>query len=989
MKTISIEISGVADKSNIILRFSSGREEGSGFHCYPRSLSSLGAFSSSLDPSTNLTQSDETVVQICSDIGNDANGELQPFEIFSVFSVDALGESYVLNESLNSTGDILSTVGGNVGIQNKLVHIGTEAILLGSKIDSTDEMASFEIIERGAVGTIAQAHNIDESIGFAPDIALQPFVWLGRQVKVFLDGELWRVGLISSAPSFVDGMISLSFVGIENRFSDLPPSATTPFKNNLHNLHVLRPQKMGGYLLRMNGNSPVYSGKHQRPSTLTFSNTKFTGFSSEAEQIASIIMNANNAPIGGMLAGSCINKPRVVIDGQVVQSLYFSYVSGSECTLYHAACGFSGPAATTSGALFDCYFYFLPEARLYTRRVGSDTTLQGGQALANSIRERSTRTVNYPVTYTTGEPFFNLSSNQVDDGWIAKSPLAGGWKFQIGIVQRYQNAQRPLKTTQKTLYSALLDEQPDLNLTINQSYSINAGPDVFLPKETAESALISYPIRLNCEPDSVTRIEGRTNTAEICWLNLNSEKDSLTKVPLLYADRWWEIGDILTLTKKFPGKNIQYVRATWTEPDGQERTCKALVSFLEKYGSQYRYSCDTLAAGFGDWPGFGRCSISPIIATKSDSDSGFLIPFAVSVDGLSSNGESDVLASGLSIDSSLIDESSFSSFSNMAAVSGWEVDVSEDVDVEAIISTMLLSTVSTITPGFDKDKERFDLKRTWLGYPTRAQVENAEIITDDEIIGIPSSTIESNVFTSYEMKLPGESSIVWRDVDAEQRYGIGSSMKLDFTSARFNQTQGSRLVQALRGSLGAFCEYYGTSKRKWFIQIPFEKAKNYRVGQVVNISSKYLSGYSVGVGVDGSPGTITRLELNPAEGTATLEIWARKRTCGGYSQSLIVNAATITSRTTAAITADKNTLSDDDLSFFGVGDQVYLTVHGLTTEPWTITTINDSTGEIVLTSSTSKNRYVYQYTSAYPVGIVEIRKSSQVPFFILGTDRFA
>lgn len=978
---------------------------------WPDAIASIDGIGATLDLRTCLCTSGTCTATIPAEAHPRGRWETAE-ELLGVFDAGCLAPQNQLQLMYSMTaGDTSISIAYGAGLQmpgnNDFVHVGVEAIQLTSAPFDNGTHYSYSCA-RGAMGTTPAPHRVSAITGTRPDVTPVATVWVGRTVYLCLDGVIWRRGLLSAVPAIEDGQIHLEFVLEDNRAAETPPTLDSLPEVRLYDDHIATTYEWYGMLVRRTETREIHCVTTGSPGV--FRVVRSRDVTALRTELASSAYNSysqfligtqgatgapQNPPANPWNAG-----PTGIVECLVGDQLYLADRSGTALD-------------TGTGVNESTTVQLLKWSRLYCAEVPRFTTLTTAAGLEQKAWENVISYSRDPSSLLLSEPFLEgYKLAQYPGVCVCLRSTVSGPPLQVGVfsaeplpdsrVGEYERDSRYLADALVTPPGSGIRKLTARCSTGRTSATV----ENFVPQRggsaplgTCERAgwLCRYPVRFASEDlTQAEEVLSVRNRASVNWLDVEAGAD--VRIPVVCALRWYEPGFSHLRLEERPLGDPDYpcVRATWYEPDGEVRTCDLALGYAADGLGGYPYKVGRYdnpskrpeVAGIGDWPGQTRATFRPICGQSHVTGGWALASLFASVDSTSGSRE-DRLPAGLA---AAIKARSFRAWADPAGIAGWSWEVGDpdrDVSAEEFISSVLLITRTAVVGDPAND---YRLVRIGVGAPTRFELATARaaggVITDALIIGSPSSDTDRDVVTSYEMALPGGSRITWIDQDAIQRYGQGSSLKLDLSQAEVDGSGAVDLVQIFRGTLASLCENYGRARRVWRVAIPLERAEMWYLGQPVEVTSKYLYGYRAGRGVDAAPATIIAMEMHPAEGRCELTLWARRTTGGAYDVGCLIwyNSGTY-------LYVAQNEVSPDptkhDVDYLQVGDAVRINLLAGSPFDRTITAIDkySTYDRITLDSTVASNtaQTVFSYQ-----GLVELQDPSvrATPYFLLGTDSY-
>lgn len=884
-------------------------------------------------------------------------------------------------------------------------HIGTECVRI-----------SGSTMYRGQCGTYAQPHYANADLSQYPVLSTFPYAWNSRPITIFLDNVVWRRGYLTGVPVIGEETITLSWVPIEARVSDTPPNALVSPQAGLHANHFVSVPLHIPQIVIVN--NEVAMGQYNT------SDKTYTIYQGDYYQSwDNLVMLPTNASPDYSLEG----KP-----GSLTGLRVFNYNNPSEFgfiktgsktsnTLYELDCyGLTGVSGTINLAVAGGGSFFLTPAIGTVGSTITPTTIQTALNTYNSNRPNGAIHSNYlydPIASLTFSNAFSWSvvsragSTQtipfVDYG---PEPNTLNKSLYWGLI--WSETSPEYWTENNSLYDAIHDAENfyyfkkdccdisfrdgDIRAGLKDEYS-NWRERIRDGYWNSSAPFISrYPLR--CASGEIDITAGQTNIKS--HVTFSSWKFPYStyggsSVNILQADRWWELGERYICLNNTLGTGSFTAQCTWREPHStQSFECNLTfiyVDYNSNYGYRYEVRPDfssVVPPGIGDWNGY-RASFKRAPVTPYRSDDQNILDLLTTVDG--QGGTYSTISAGLGIPEAQINVQSFGRQNcYQLGIQTCQMDLTEQSVTDAISPYLFLSCTA-IAGKFTGTN--YQIFRVPLTPPCLADV--VLHLTDDDIIGTPSSSMEYNIATNYKITVhytghtgaaPKDVDFYATDVDACQIFGQGLTLEIDLRGAVFEW--GINPEDAIKSALARMVDTYGKPQRLWQITVPFEIGYKLNIGDVISLSSDWVYGKTVGRGVADEMARIISVTQDMFGGTTTIQAIVAWKESAGYAPSVQYYHSANSNFTSFEVPFHQQTDPTGalhDVDYFRVGATVRCRSNDNTSNEFTISAITknytSTTDLITLSSSCSYYRrpLVFEQVSTYSTKPVTTHQ------FILGT----
>lgn len=887
-------------------------------------LLDIGAFSASIEEGAAIAQSAVTSFAIVADDKRAPIGD-RPIDHFGRIGAENLTAADVWATVGVAAGD--TTIALENGTAQVLprpnaLHIGTE-VVWPSPIDQTIPASGEITIQRARCDTLARPHRANNAGLLARTIPVTryPTQWIGRRVLIYVDGKIWRDGLLTENPQISGDQIVFSYVSNENMLSvnrsgDYIPTYGT----------TLVPTSSEFWSNQEIYWTPFWSipaKKVQIPNSQ--SNSLSRSDLAEMDDSNMFEINSPNGAIGAaakvfsawwhwdseLLGGLWIN-PRVYADiaaprtndvfagrehflVEVVENQYFEHDTTPP------NCEFVGIVTR-----------FDSSSTEYLAMMAADAAETGWQLAGFQTTAYTAWNMEYldPVVgahhymysqtpavygmYDVGDPILISIGGGVISCRNAMSSQAG-YPFTHdvtwGIVSR-RNI-RPDETVEVTSTSGyLFTGYPPLNINganwVSQKRPIDPDGRV--------SASFFYPIRPT-DSGTVHNIivaNGCALTWDAWTIPYSIDRFS---VGVDVASAFWELGQnaIQTLAL-IPGVGDTWadVSIHWEEPDGAEFSASASVRRWTAYddGTVYGYHITdvrmddgTTVVGFGTWPGHAPCTITRPV--RAAGRLGSIVPLIVASDDGTSGRPYDGLGDGLGCPLTSMGVISLATLDGSSLPPYWQFSpttksYAEFLRIAALTSgKMIVGRVANVA---DESAIQYGPEARPSGRPVAG--EAVATWTDADFVGLPVSSGESGlVYTSYRLTAGDTLSLSAIDWLAADQLGQGEACEIDFSGIysrprMIRRENAAALIDELR-------DRYGTQRRRWTVQVPIDIGLMRCVGDVVDVSSAYLIGAAGGgPGVSHALARIVSISHDFKSGLCDVDLLAWASYGAGYNISL-------------------------------------------------------------------------------------------------------
>ena len=354
-----------------------------------------------------------------------------------------------------------------------------------------------------------------------------------------------------------------------------------------------------------------------------------------------------------------------------------------------------------------------------------------------------------------------------------------------------------------------------------------------------------------------------------------------------------------------------------------------VVGYLLELAAEHWNGQDWLES-FGDWPqlvkdgrrvGTEPVRIQPVIefgAAVRTSPASIIRQLLTSVNGQAENGSADLLPYGAGIDADSVDQPSIKGFGYPPDLSEWRFRYPLGTPLRDILDPMLRAFGAGL--GMVTDRQgRSRLTMFPVGPETRgesvATIDSSSWTAEPQSWGTDDDI--RNVFRfNLDFNAEGEpqTSIEVRDRRSiRDNSGEAAEIDFDFLGMSLPDRNELSLPCAFRNLYQRFIFYLSRPKRTWRGRVYAGKALLAGLGGVYTISSDFLKGYGIGVGVSGRTARLRKFSADYWNSTADLEFVHYGTNATGWNYA--ANVATVPSIDTITIAA--NAYSDAEHPYTG------------------------------------------------------------------------
>jgi hypothetical protein len=390
------------------------------------------------------------------------------------------------------------------------------------------------------------------------------------------------------------------------------------------------------------------------------------------------------------------------------------------------------------------------------------------------------------------------------------------------------------------------------------------------------------------------------------------------------------------------GDEIYHIKATHEESDdfGYRVYLDKTDPQTAKLPSLYEYVDDE------------RWEFTKGLAISQTTTSDVMLQILMSGGGEGINGGYDINAIGCNLPSEYIDTRGIENLSTASNINQWEFNIpTDDLTVRDVIEPMLKAMGCAMVMK-RKRGATFDLPKISIipiGHENELDVDS--YVTDDDILAdpIPSWNNYEDIVTQFTFKYNHQKAspdeVIFNNYDAINRLA-GETAKMDLelyglTTSIIGGTRRTEIYPFLRPTIGRLFRLYGEPIRVWNFSVGSGKALDLDIGGAISVTSAFLKGYEDSYGISGEVGMIRKLTIRLVEEGADLEIAHFGLSSPTWNAALKVTSVV----STTVLEVAEDVYSDDDISYFAVGDTV--TIYSLSN--------NDLKGNLTIQAISGRN----------------------------------
>lgn len=367
---------------------------------------------------------------------------------------------------------------------------------------------------------------------------------------------------------------------------------------------------------------------------------------------------------------------------------------------------------------------------------------------------------------------------------------------------------------------------------------------------------------------------------------------------------------------------------------------------------------------FGDWPGYPRARLTPVLQFDDTSPGELLLTILESAGG--GGGETyDLQAFGVGLTSDDVDEGSFFAIAPPQGQEAWTFRAEEGASARDIIDPILKAWGCGLAMRRDATGA-CKLRLVPMGYEVAA---NALANLDNDDLALrPTWATDERIVNRFVFNLDWDlardehrrtvqvndtaSQNAYRETEAEE-YDLRGLRLLDGAGA------GGDANQLLRPVYGRFKALLGHPRRTWEVRVGNGPGLFAELGAVYTITSDFLRGYGDTIGVTAAAGRVTRVDLGTKTEPTTILLTHYGANATGWNASAKVK--TVVSTTVVEVEQNEYSATTDpatgaeqrDVDGFAAGEAVLggSPADSDAAASLTISTVTRSTNRITFTGA--------------------------------------
>lgn len=911
---IDVIVAGVYDNTGAVIVWGFGQQYGTTLPDITNvrrrhdNLVSVSAFQQSIEDDRSVATSGVTTITLPADDGSVLG--YRPLDIFSRIGAESLAAADVWSTQGLTAGATTIRMRNDGGVSTSytgtlLLHIGTECIGVTSPNPVGSGWQNCTI-SRGLKQTTAHPHRALGSGFLARTIPVTkyPVTWIGREVAVYVDGQLFRRMFLVDNPVVTKHQVILQAVGVENKLTVQRSSSYTPTYATTLSADEFQVPFRGGRVW-----SPIFARDEIRVAvsyatqaifwqdfaSYKIFNNVYAPDGNAIRQLAPFGLQSTNLMPDRYMPAVTLTMYGEANPSQVVQvdlsvpgrwrgalnaAQTWDLLQWWPSTSLDSAAAWNNDRAHLAFVTFGAGCYWNECAG-----VGADDSDYAAPTIWNTGGKATPYAVGWFGVGLPGDEALLMKPRfGARDGFVTNI----GSKMRAGMIWR-RNAAPDEDVWQ------VANADPFAGLPAWNTYTGGTRP-----KADAATDCLTYPVRPNGEllmTSGGVHNQTERNGCVMDVMVFGYLDDSTPIGPrCTIANTFWEQGQTrIMLVQEIPLASNGAASITWTEPDGTEMQASCRLqrdSDNDDGGCCYRISdvrikgTNCPVVGFGNWPNQPQCQITRPVECRCTADEGldYLIGAVIASGDGSSGRSGDVLGDGLDV---VLTDGGIASINlTPALTAAYMFAPSDDLSFDKFLETALLLCNSIVVGAIDQFGEYGPVAKP-ASAPMAIEIKRS--ITDDEIIGVPSTSgAGGQVFTGY--KIDAGTGVTWTFVDwlAADLLGTGDIKEINLAPMLQNpqevtQTGAAHIVDALR-------DRFGTLRRRWSMTVPIETAMDLAPGDVVDVTSQHLVAGAGGLGVTQEMARLTSVTLDFRAGTADLEMLAWASYGTGWNVSFDVRS---------------------------------------------------------------------------------------------------
>lgn len=858
---------------------------------------SVSSFGRSLEEGDSIPSVAPMTVVLTADDGSRVG--YRPGDLFSRTGAEQLSSGQVLETpgvttsayqlQLRSTGATIALIPGT------MLYVGTDTFYVEESVSvSADNWFLVDVSWWNGedwYNSVRQPHRANhyEQLPRTIPVTTVPTVWIGRQVDVYRNGEIWWTGKLVANPIVTRSTVTLQIAPMDAGLAvgrtsiDLPPNTTAKLKS--------MPTVMW---------APAYYRPAQRYYLSTY--TGVTGNWMTGSAGISLNINDANAlasfwpetrhPDANYYAlfrygSNSYRGPwelyiadKGTLSGQTWSNVKISQSDPMYATIAAGSHGIVGlrAEATTGIAAAKSYTLYFPDsyhAPSPTSAFGSDAYLSPiGWALSGSTLS-----------------CYNRMSQQA--GWLWTTSFGHSDSPAIGILWQ-RNKRREDDTSIMTcadvgahISANLADWHPrwetntetQLMLSTDQPW---VHPTAFFISPNAMGYIVRPKASAMDSADASGSCIWRGRIGSYAFWQMPSSLSTMA-IPVDWCVHYWVPGQqTIDVNAELSLPQSGQVEITYEEPDGYVMRATAVLSGATQVDSYtWRYNISSVQVdgerclGFGEWYNHAPCYISTTTTQTMASLGEIAARVIASGDG-GSGRACDDLGDGLCL---LVESAGLSSILRISAGrlsigAGFRFSPRETAYSDVLRTIGIICGVNWTST--QSETQGGSIAAVPAGRPVVGEAKYS--ITDADIIGEPSSAPATVIYSQYEIRFGEDEETVYRFTDwlARDIFGVSETLELDLTPILEPGVVPTK--EQLADVVDALQDRYGTARMRWTLTVSAEKlGYGVELGDVIGVTSKYLASPGGGIGVQGHLGRVVSVSYDVQRGTCSLVLlaWAR------------------------------------------------------------------------------------------------------------------
>ena len=895
----------------------------------------IGSFNASIDPSGGIGQYSAVTVTLAIDKKGDLG---EPGTVFGRCGARSASTKAQLTNSLTRTGaQVFVDTNLTSLTYPRLMHIGGETVRASAAL-STRLIVS----DRGIGNTPVQNHSIDLEGSLVPEVTTEITTFRGRRAKLYgahqyPDGSTSDYieiinGIIEASPSVEDGQtISLSLVPL-TALIDTSLSDKVNQTRLLNNYHYFDGQFGSAIEYATELNQDVTPRVYVFPdtaSTLTASTYQIQLLDNSFFQTDSSLLDFDaSLPKGNQADTYSEAHPRYprfqstfeAISSEASYPTSLTDITTGSTLTYQVYADSTISDSLTASEISPVLNIPLPRTELKSHILGDGELVQWPNVLNDVM--------------TNDGP---ASANDLD-GAVAK------WRFDSGN-QRILASKTTASRYPSTVYF----------WTTQNAWREHATRYARRPKffdatgdriELDTLSRLSYPLDMGSGNDPYIEDFREPDSHLVKSIRIEPGAPAATLELREVAKAWYQLYESVILTEGSLGLPSTatagvYYWLTVHYYDRRSDTTKTQY-FEVSHATAATFGGGTIGyklhlksgqnlsrnTSFGDWPNRERALITRGGRFVGERVGVALLKLLESGGGGNINGDYDELSIGLNISSDDIDEASFLRVGATSPFMLSDQYAGDGTDLRSTFESILKLLGAALVMKRDSSTGRSKIALIPIG-AERSKATALTVSEGDWLVDpVPTWDIYEDIVTQIAFNYdfdPSEesyrSNVLFNDQEAINRYGgERSKVTLDLpgvSSDQFGRGVGDS-YDAFVPIASRIFNLLANPLRLWRGSISTGSSIYLDLGSYLDISSSHLKGYGDSYGVTNEIGMIRSINQNLTDEGTELELI----TTGLAPVAWNASATVATIPTTSSMTINADDFSEDDISFFSVGDVV-------------------------------------------------------------------